>query len=71
MYANLIGTFSSEGALNKKRKTLLDLKYGPYVIREDKSALRLYVGAFYQKVRAEKQNADLASKGIKSQLVTR
>jgi len=61
IYANLIGTFTSEGALNKKRKALLDLKYGPYVIREGKSAFRLYVGAFYQKVRAEKQNAGLAS----------
>ena len=70
-YANLIGAFTSEGALNKKRKALLDLKYGPYVIREDKSAFRLYVGAFYQKARAEKQNADLRSKGIQSQLVAR
>jgi len=71
IYANLIGTFTSEGALNKKRKALLDLKYGPYVIHEDKSAFRVYVGAFYQKDRAEKQNADLASKGIRSKLVKR
>jgi len=70
-YANLIGDFTSEEALDNKRKALLDLKYSPYVISEDKNAFRLYVGAFYQKVRAEKQNADLASKGIQSQLVER
>ena len=70
-YANLIGAFTSEEALEKKRKALLDLKYSPYVIREDKSTFWLYVGAFYQKARAKKQNADLASKGIQSQLVER
>ena len=70
-YANLIGSYTSEEALNKKRKALLDLKYGPYVIYEDKSEFRLYVGAFYQKARAEEQKADLRSKGIQSQLVAR
>jgi hypothetical protein len=70
-YANLIGTYTSAGVLDKKQTALLELGYSPYVINEKKDVLRLYVGAFYQKVRAEKQNAVLASKGIQSQLVRR
>ncbi|MBL7176209.1 MAG: SPOR domain-containing protein [Desulfobacteraceae bacterium] len=70
-YANLIGTYTSAGALDKKQTTLLELGYSPYVISEKKDVFRLYVGAFYQKVRAEKQNADLVSKGVQSQFVKR
>jgi hypothetical protein len=69
-YANLIGTYTSAGVLDKKQTALLELGYSPYVIN-DKKVFRLYVGAFYQKVRAEKQNAALAFKGIQSQLVKR
>ncbi len=70
-YANLIGTYTSSGALDKKQAALLELGYSPYVISDKKDVFRLYVGAFSLKVRAEKQNADLASKGVQSQLVKR
>ena len=70
-YANLIGTYTSAGALDKKQTALLELGYSPYVISEKKDVLRLYIGAFYQKVQAEKHNADLVSKGVQSQFVKR
>lgn len=70
-YANLIGTYTSAGALDKEQTALLELGYSPYVISDKKDVFRLYVGAFYQKVQAEKHNADLVSKGVKSQFVKR
>jgi hypothetical protein len=70
-YANLIGTYTSAGAIDKKQTALLELGYSPYVISDKKDEFRLYVGAFYQKVRADKQNADLVSKGVQSQSVKR
>jgi cell division septation protein DedD len=70
-YANLIGTYTSAGVLDKKQTALLELGYSPYVINDKKDVLRLYVGAFSQKIRAEKQNAALASKDIQSRLIKR
>ncbi len=70
-YANLIGTYTSAGALDKEQTALMELGYSPYVISDKKDVFRLYVGAFYQKVQAEKHNADLVSKGVKSQFVKR
>jgi cell division septation protein DedD len=70
-YANLIGTYTSAGKLDKKQTALMELAYCPYVINHKKDVLHLYVGAFSQKHRAEKQNAALASKGIRSILVKR
>jgi hypothetical protein len=70
-YANLIGNYTSAEALDRKQTTLLELGYSPYVINDKNAEVRLYVGAFYQLVRAEKQNAALAAKGIQSRLVRR
>ena len=70
-YANLIGTYSSEAELEKMRLRLLKLGYYPYVIGGTDAVSFLFAGAFYQWRRAEKQRAELASKGIQSQVVER
>ncbi|MFC1535457.1 SPOR domain-containing protein [Thermodesulfobacteriota bacterium] len=70
-YANLIGIYTSEEELAKQKVILEELEYSPYVISDTENVFRLYVGAFYQKVRAEEQNADMVLNGIKSQLVER
>ncbi len=70
-YANLIGVYNSKYELNRKRLTLLKLGYSPYVIAGVNGESLLYAGAFYQKARAEKQHTQLASKGIRSRVVSR
>jgi len=71
IYANFTGSYESEYDLNTKSLALTELGYSPYVIPGTNGVSRLYTGAFYQKVRAEKQNAELLSKGIQSQVVKR
>ncbi len=70
-YANLIGVYNSKYELNRKRLTLSKLGYSPYVIAGVNGESLLYAGAFYQKARAEKQLTQLASKGIRSRVVSR
>ncbi|MGD2125901.1 MAG: SPOR domain-containing protein [Desulfobacteraceae bacterium] len=70
-YATLIGVYPSEKALETKRSALLELGYSPHVIPGGKGDHRLYAGAFYRKVSAENERAELASKGIQSQVVKR
>jgi cell division septation protein DedD len=70
-YASLIGTYKSQEKLNRKKSAILELGYCPYIIHGSNGESRLYTGAFYQKSRAEKHSADLASDGIQSQVVER
>lgn len=70
-YANLIGTYDSEKELNEMTHTLLELGHYPYVIEGTTGRRHLFTGAFYQYARAEKEHAELTSKGIQSQLVER
>lgn len=71
LYANLIGLYSSVGELKRKALSLLEAGYCPYVIKGDDGASLLFTGAFYYKADAEKENIELASKGIQARLVKR
>ncbi len=70
-YANLIGLFAFQEEAEEEKLRLSKLGYCPYVIpgRNDESLL--YVGAFYQKARAQRLCEELASKGVRSQIVER
>jgi hypothetical protein len=70
-YANLIGIFASQEELDEEKIRLSELGYCPYVIASPSGESLLYVGAFYQKARAKRQHAELASKGIESHVVER
>ena len=70
-YANLIGIYTSEEDIGKHKAHLEELGYSPYIISDTEDTYRLYVGAFFQKVRAEEQKYDLALKGIQSEIVER
>jgi cell division protein FtsN len=70
-YANLISLYDSEDDIKRMRLKLLDLGYSPYVIKGTNGKSYLFTGAFYYKRRAEKQQRELASKGIQSQMVER
>ncbi len=70
-YSNLIGTYSSEAALNAKSRVLLDLGFSPYVIKDNNGRFNLCVGAFFTKKGAKDLSSDLISSGIQSQVVER
>lgn len=70
-YANLIGTFASQERVNADKLRLSKLGFCPYVIPGPNGESRVYVGAFYQEARAQRQQAELASRGIQSQIVKR
>jgi hypothetical protein len=70
-YANLIGLFAFQKALDEEKIRLSKLGYCPYIIPSRNGGSLLYVGAFYQKARAQRQHAELSSKGIHSQIVER
>jgi len=70
-YANLIGIFESQEELDEQKLRLSKLGFSPYVVPAPRGKSRLYVGAFYQKGRAQRQHAELASKGIPSQIAER
>jgi cell division septation protein DedD len=70
-YANLIGTYHSDEELDKMIRTLRELGFFPYAINSQANGFFLFTGAFYNKARADKQNKDLASKGIQSLVVER
>lgn len=69
-YALLVGAFASAEERNTRTARLVELGYSPYAIAEE-GVFRLYVGAFFQKTRAEKQQEDLASRGVETRLVQR
>jgi cell division protein FtsN len=70
-YTNLLGSYDSEEELNAKKLALSGLGYCPYVINGVHGESLLYTGAFYQRRRAEQQQAELASKGITCEVVER
>jgi cell division protein FtsN len=70
-YANLIGIYDSRDQLEKESKLLQRKKYSPYVIIDEGGVSYLYVGAFDQRTRAERQNAELISHGIQAKLIER
>jgi hypothetical protein len=70
-YANLIGTYGSDEESIQMNRSLLELGFSPYVIKEADGRSRLFTGAFYQREHAEKEHRDLTAKGIQSQLVER
>ena len=71
LYANFIGLYNSDEELKEKNLSLVELGYSPYVIEGDNGESLLLSGAFYYKADAEKEQIELASKGIQSQLVKR
>jgi cell division protein FtsN len=70
-YAVLIGTYKSEEELNTERMELRALGCFSYEVKGKNSVFGLFAGAFYQMARAQKQKADLGSKGIQGQVVER
>jgi len=68
-YANLVGVYTSENALNEKSLELSGLGYCPYIIKGIKGASQLYAGAFYTKQGAETQCSELIANGIQCQVV--
>lgn len=70
-YANLIGLFAFQKQLDEEKLRLSKLGYCPYIIPGRNGESLLYIGAFYQKARAQREHAELASKGIHSQIVER
>ena len=70
-YANLIGLFAFQEELEEEKVRLSKLGYCPYVIPRGDGESLLCVGAFYQKARAQRQQEELASKGVHSMIVER
>jgi cell division protein FtsN len=70
-YAVLIGTYTSEKELNAKRMELRALGCSSYEVKNRHGVFGLFTGAFYRKARAKREHAELASKGIRSQIVER
>lgn len=70
-YANLIDTFSSQDAMQDSLKRLKDLGYSPYVLKNPANKYQLVVGAFITRKGAEKQKAELQSKGISNEIIKR
>jgi type II secretory pathway predicted ATPase ExeA/cell division protein FtsN len=68
-YANLVGVYISDNALNAKLLELSRLGYCPYIIKGIKGASHLYAGAFYTKQGAETQCSELITDGIQCQVV--
>jgi cell division septation protein DedD len=70
-YAAFIGSYSTKKELDDKWSMLSDLGYSPYAIDGADGWSYLFIGAFYTKTGATLQQQDLASKGIKSEVVER
>lgn len=70
-YSTLIGVFSSQAEGEAMVKRLLDLGYASYFVPVPGGRFKLFSGAFYTLVGAQQQSAELASKGIKSEVVER
>ena len=70
-YATLIHTNMSSEKLNHQLQSLKQLGYSPYVIEYDDGQSRVFAGTFVTKEGAEKQQQDLESKGVQSQVIER
>ena len=71
-WANLIGTFlSPQEELEEKMRFLRELDYFPYVVKGRDGTEKLYMGAFYERDRAQRQCEELSKRGIENQIVKR
>ena len=70
-YSNLIGTFGSKQAGEEKALALAKMGLSAYWIPAADGQVRVYSGAFITKDGAEKNQAELNSKGIKSEIAER
>jgi cell division septation protein DedD len=70
-YTNLIGTFESRQGGEEKARALVGMGLSAYWIQFGEGQVRLCSGAFVNKEDAEKNRAELNSKGIKSEIVER
>lgn len=70
-YANLIGIYDTEEAIESMTRTIEDLGYSPYTVIDQEGRLALFVGAFITEQGAEEQNMELQLSGIHSRIVKR
>ncbi len=70
-YANLIGVYGSDKEAEDQKRLLVPAGFYPYVIKGADGKSLVYSGAFDRKEYAEKERNDLASKGIRSEVVER
>jgi len=71
IYANLIGTYTSQDELNAKIQSLKSSGYSPYIIEDPSSVFRLFAGAFFTERGAEDLSAELESSNFISEIVKR
>jgi hypothetical protein len=70
-YANLIGIYDTEDALENMTRTIEELGYSPYTVIDQEGRSALFVGAFITEQGAEEQNKELQSRSIRSRIVKR
>lgn len=70
-YTNLIGVYRSKEDTDRQKARLEEYGYSPYIISDSENVYRLYIGAFYQKDRAEELKNDLELNNIISEIVER
>ena len=70
-YSNLIGTFGTKQGAEAKALALASMGLNAYWIPTADGQVRLYSGAFLGKEGAEKNQGELNSRGIKSEIVER
>jgi hypothetical protein len=70
-YANFFGSFGSDKETEDQKRALVSAGFCPYVIKAPDGRSLLYSGAFDRKEYAEKERNDLASKGIRCEVVER
>jgi hypothetical protein len=70
-YSNLIGTFGTKQGGEERALALAGMGLSAYSIQGADGQVRLYIGAFITKEGAEKNQAELNARGIKSEIVER
>jgi len=70
-YALLLGTHRAQKGLEAKRQALVKAGLSPYLIRGPRGKYGLFLGAFYQKKRANRASASLALIGFPNKVVMR
>jgi cell division septation protein DedD len=70
-YANLIGIYDTQDALENMTRKIEELGYSPYAVIDQKGRSALFVGAFITQEGAEEENNELQSLHIHSRVVKR
>ncbi len=70
-FANFVGSYTTESAMQDVFRELEQLDFFPYVLRDENNTFWLFTGAFFTRRGVERQNADLKSNGIPAQVVLR